>query len=111
IEVDANAATDARTREAIRMHLQAVAADFAAGRFDAPFATHGVVPSGVETMQRLRADVTYTFEATPRGGRVRIRSASGEALGAVHRFLRFQIREHKTGDSLDAPVDERVRLR
>src|SRR5262249_2799492 len=87
IEVGANVAADTRTRDAIRRHFQAIATDFAAGRFDAPFATHGAVPPGVETMQRLSAAVSYTFEATTRGGRVRIRSSSAEAVGAVHEFL------------------------
>ncbi len=38
---------------------------------------------------------------TPDGGRVAISSANKEAVEAIHRFLRFQIEEHKTGDQLD----------
>ncbi len=38
-------------------------------------------------------------EPTARGARVVIRTANPEALEAVHAFLRFQISDHRTGDS------------
>jgi len=53
-------------------------------------------------MKRLRNDIEYSFEETPNGGRVVISSANKEAIEAIHRFLRFQIEEHKTGDPVDA---------
>jgi hypothetical protein len=34
------------------------------------------------------------------GGRIRIATESREALAAVHDFLRFQIKDHQTGDPL-----------
>jgi len=34
---------------------------------------------------------------------VRITTRDGEALAAVHEFLRYQIREHHTGDPLTVP--------
>jgi hypothetical protein len=111
IEVEANDAGDPRTRDAVRSHLESIAAEFAAGRFDAPFATHNTVPPGVTRMQRLRAALIHSYEATSRGGRVRIRSVTAEAVSAVHDFLRFQIREHRTGDSLEVTVDGRAGLR
>jgi hypothetical protein len=52
-------------------------------------------------MKRLRKNIQYAFEETPDGGRVVISSANKEAVEAIHRFLRFQIEEHKTGDPLD----------
>jgi hypothetical protein len=110
IEVEANDTGDLRTRDAIRAHLESIAADFAAGRFAAPFATHAVVPPGVPTMQRLRPALAFSYEATSSGGRVRIRSSESEAVSAVHDFLRFQIREHRTGDSLEVAVDGKGRL-
>jgi hypothetical protein len=51
-------------------------------------------------LQRLKSSVTYTFEETPGGGRVRITSDVAEAPAAVHEFLRYQIREHHTGDPI-----------
>jgi hypothetical protein len=35
-----------------------------------------------------------------RGGRIRIETDSPEALAAIHDFLRFQIKDHETGDPL-----------
>jgi len=53
-------------------------------------------------MKQLREEIHCSFEETPNGGRVVITSANKEALEAIHRFLRFQIEEHKTGDPIDA---------
>ena len=50
-------------------------------------------------MQRLKANIEYRFEETPLGGRIRISTTNREALAAVYEFLRFQIKDHATGDS------------
>jgi len=71
---------------------------FAAGDFNAPMLIHDRVPPGVPVMQRLKAQIQYTFEPTDRGGRVRIASKHVEAIGAIHEFLKFQIEDHQTGD-------------
>jgi hypothetical protein len=36
-----------------------------------------------------------------RGARVRIATANAEAVEAIHDFLRYQIKDHQTGDSLE----------
>src|SRR5256885_3457497 len=72
IEVGVRDASDETNRAAIRTHLQQISTAFAAGRFEAPLITHAEMPSGVPALQRLKSSVTYTFEETPRGGRVRI---------------------------------------
>jgi hypothetical protein len=54
-------------------------------------------------MTRLKSSLDYAAENLPSGGRVHITTANSEALNAVHDFLRFQIQEHKTGDSLADP--------
>jgi SAM-dependent methyltransferase len=54
-------------------------------------------------MQRLKAEITYTFEETPRGGVVRISTAHTEARSALHEFLAYQIKEHATGDAVPPP--------
>jgi len=59
------------------------------------------VPTGVPTLQRLKAEVSYRFEEVPDGGRVRIATENKEALSAVLEFLKFQISDHHTADSLD----------
>jgi len=98
IQVTVNDPRDMANRDAIRVHLEKIAQDFSAGVFDSPFATHGEVPPGVRTMQQRKAAITYRFEAVDGGARVRIVASDPEAVAAVKEFLRYQIREHRTGD-------------
>jgi hypothetical protein len=98
IAVGANEAADLVTRDQIRAHLQEIAKTFGQGDFEKPLMTHSEMPPGVATMQRLKAAITYTFEATERGGLVRIATSNADALDAIHDFLRYQIKEHATGD-------------
>ena len=100
IEVEANDPKDTASRDLIRAHLGHIAQMFAAGDFNAPMLIHDRVPPGVTTLQQLKKEVTYQLEKTDRGGKVRITTQNGEALKAVHDFLRFQITDHQTGDSL-----------
>ena len=99
VEVQANDPADTTSIGQIRDHLKEQAKKFAAGDFGAPQHTHGQMPPGVETMTRLRPQIRYEFQSTESGGRLRITTADAQALAAVHDFLRFQIREHATGDS------------
>jgi hypothetical protein len=100
IEVVANDSTDEVSRDQIRTHLKMIADQFAGGDFGKPLATHGELPPGVRTMQEGRHALTFTYEELPGGGRVRITASDGKSTDAVHEFLRYQIREHKTGDPL-----------
>ena len=99
IEVAANDLNDEASRDQIRKHLGHIAKMFAAGNFKAPMLIHDEVPPGVPVMQRLKSEIKYDYEETERGARVRVRTSNAEALSAVHEFLRFQIKDHKTGDS------------
>ena len=101
IDIEVRRAGDVALRDTVRMHLRTLPQEFAAGNFDKPFAVHGETPDGVSEMTRLRERIAYSFESLKNGGRVRIRASSAEALAAVHAFLRYQIREHKTGDPLE----------
>jgi hypothetical protein len=100
IQVEVNDSGDAVNRERIRTHLKTIAEEFAAGNFGKPFATHDEMPPGVKTMQRNKAAISYQFESTESGGRVRITTKRAVAVTAVHDFLRYQIAEHATGDPL-----------
>jgi hypothetical protein len=100
IEVSTNAAGDTAGRDQVRAHLTEIAAEFAKGNFEKPLMTHAEVPPGVETMKRMTGRIQYSFEATPRGGLVRIATDDAAARRAVHEFLRYQITEHATGDPL-----------
>jgi hypothetical protein len=98
IEVSANDPTDETSPSQIRGHLGHIAKMFEKGNFDVPMFVHGKNPAGVEIMKQQKTSITYSYEETKGGGLVRIRTHDAKALQAVHEFLRFQIREHQTGD-------------
>ncbi len=100
IQVEVNEPTGTAKREQIRQHLAHIAELFAAGDFQTPMLVHEQVPPGVPEMKRLRAAIKFAYEETEQGGRVLISTNDAEALAAVHEFLRFQIKDHQTGDSL-----------
>ena len=99
IEVTANRAEDAESRDAIRGHLGHIVAMFAEGNFSAPMLIHAENPPGTETMKRLRDAIQYKLVTTERGASIRITTKNAEVLRAVYEFLRFQIADHQTGDS------------
>ena len=100
IEVTTKDSVDYVSREQVRMHLKIIAEQFAKGDFGKPFATHGELPPGVRAMQEGRSALTFTYEELAAGARVLIVASNARAIDAVHEFLRYQIREHKTGDRL-----------
>jgi len=103
IQVSANDPKDEASRDHIRMHLSHVAQMFSEGSFNIPMFIHDTTPPGVPIMERLRSDIHYTYQQTDAGGKIMIQTANQQALDAVHQFLRFQISEHKTGDSTEVP--------
>jgi hypothetical protein len=103
IQVEVNNPKDSSSRDSIRAHLRHVTHAFSAGDFDIPMFVHDSVPPGVPEMKRLKDRITYTFDPTPHGGRVRIVTSDPAALAAIHKFLRFQIEEHQTKDSTTGP--------
>ena len=96
-------AKDIPTRDQIRRHLAHIAKAFAEGDFDIPMFVHDQTPPGVPVMKRLAKEIHYQPRNTERGGEVTITSTSPEAIQAIHDFLVFQIREHKTGDPTTLP--------
>lgn len=99
ITVTANDSKDSGNMTAIRSHLTHIVAMFSSGDFSTPMFVHDQVPPGVPVMKEKRAVISYTLEPTPNGASVRIKTTDEEALKAVHEFLRFQIEDHKTGDT------------
>lgn len=99
IQVEANDPTDTATRDNIRMHLTHITKAFAIGDFANPMFVHETTPPGIAVMKQLKDKIRYTLEQTPGGARVVIATADLDALAAVLQFLKFQIAEHKTGDS------------
>ena len=66
IQVDANSAEDRESREQIQSHLGHIATMFAAGDFNTPMLVHSVIPPGTAAMTKLKADIKYTYEASPK---------------------------------------------
>lgn len=100
IQVEVRDAADATNRDLISRHLSHIARAFAEGDFNTPMLVHERVPPGADAMRRLKSEISYTYEGTEAGGRIRISTKNAEALAAVHDFLRFQIEEHQTGDPI-----------
>jgi hypothetical protein len=82
-----------------RDHLPHIAMMFGAGDFSSPMLVHGTNVPGTRQLAALKGKITYSYVDTERGGRVNITTADPAALAALHAFLRFQIADHKTGDS------------
>jgi hypothetical protein len=104
IEITCNDPSDAANRDAIRQHVTKIATTFEDGNFSIAMPIHDQKPPGIDTMKRLKGQIYYTPKNLPNGGQVQITTENSESLKAVHEFLRFQIREHKTGKSLAEPV-------
>jgi hypothetical protein len=100
IVVMANDGSDATSIDNIRMHLKHISGAFANGDFSLPLFVHATEPPGVATMKERRAQMSFRYEEVAKGGKVVVQTDDPVALAAFHDFLRFQIREHKTGDPL-----------
>jgi|SRR5579871_4960464 len=100
IEVVVKDAADTKDRDAIRSHLPHIATMFGSGDFDGPMLVHDTknVP-GVATLAARKDKIRYTYTETPMGGRVSIVTTDKASLAALHDFLRYQIKEHQTGDA------------
>ena len=100
IEVTARDAADTASTDQIRMHLRHIATAFANGDFSLPMFIHDTVPPGVNVMKERKEQMTFRYQDIDRGGKVVIQTADAAAREALFDFLKFQIREHKTGDPL-----------
>jgi len=101
IQVQANDSSDTASRDHIRMHLQHISKAFAGGDFTDPHEVHAETPPGVPVMKDRKDKISFRFESVANGGKVLIATEDPKALKAIHEYLRYQIREHKTGDPLE----------
>jgi hypothetical protein len=99
IDIAVKDASDTKDLDAIRSHLPHIATMFGAGDFDAPMLVHDSkdVP-GTAVLARQKAVITYRYSDTTTGGRVDIVTKDADVLTALHEFLAYQIKEHRTGD-------------
>lgn len=98
IQLEARDASEVDAIARIREHLQVVTRSFTAGDFSLPMLIHDEVPPGAEVMKNRKGAIRYSYAPTGKGGVVRISTRDAKALAAVHEFLRYQIRDHGTGD-------------
>ena len=98
IDVRADDAKDAESRDLIRAHFRHIAKMFANGNFNAPMLVHSTNVPGTEAMSKLKDRLHWSLAKTPRGARLTVVADNKPALDAVHEFLRFQIEDHQTGD-------------
>jgi hypothetical protein len=101
IDVSANEDSDVKSRDAIRSHLPHIAQMFGEGNFAAPMLVHASDVPGTAELAKRKDRVQYKYVETRRGGRVDIVTTDETALRALHEFLRFQIRDHETGDTTE----------
>ena len=101
IQVEANDVKDTESRDQIRGHLRHITMMFSEGNFEVPMLIHDQTPPGTEVMKQLKNEIGYEFSETERGASIKISTTNVQAIKAVHQFLKFQIREHKTGDPLE----------
>ena len=107
IKVEANDRKDKTSRDQIRQHLGHIAMMFSAGNFATPMLVHDETPPGTEAMKQLKTEIKYELKKTERGALIRISTGNADALQAVHEFLRYQIKEHMTGDPLELTSEEK----
>ena len=100
IDVSAKDVKDSSMRSEIQSHLKHIAVMFKEGNFEIPMLVHGESPAGVPALKKLKDRIAYAYRPAGNGGRITITSKDRDALAAIHDFLRYQIKEHKTGDSL-----------
>ena len=84
--------------EQIVAHLRSIAAAFAAGDFETPAFVHAGDVPGTDVMAAKRATIRYSVSPIARGGELVMQTSDSAAIDAIHRFLAFQRREHRTGD-------------
>ncbi len=98
VQVTANDANNTEQINTIQMHLKHIAEMFSEGNFSIPHFVHDQTPPGVPTLKELKSAIHYSAEPLANGGLVKIETSSPEGIAAVHDFLRFQIKDHDTGD-------------
>lgn len=99
IEVRANDPRDTASQDQIRAHFAHIVQMFSAGNFNVPMLVHAQSVPGTAVMSQRKDQIHWKVQDIPRGAKIVIVADNKPARDAVHEFLRFQITDHKTGDS------------
>ena len=97
IEVTVNDKKDSQNLQAIRSHLTHIVTMFSNGEFSIPMFVHDQVPPGVPVMKEKHAEISYTFEELPAGGRVRIKTENRDDWTRFMSFFAFRSRTTTPG--------------
>jgi hypothetical protein len=87
---------DAAGVSQIRAHMETIAQAFSRGDFTTPGFVHARDVPGTAVMAASRSRITYIADTVPGGARLRIESADTAAIAAIHEFLHFQRRDHRS---------------
>jgi len=98
IELASKDPNDTGTIEAIRKYLQSQKDLWEKGK-DPVTEVHAKAPESANLMRKLRNDITFYAAKTDTGAVLRMFSINEQARDAIQDYLKFEITEHKTGDS------------
>jgi hypothetical protein len=101
VELAAKDPADKSTIDAIQKHLESQAKNFEKGNFDVPTTEKGKLPESVNTMKKLRKEITFEVMQMDAGAALRMFSVNTQARQAIQDFLKLQIEEHHTGDPIE----------
>ena len=99
IELTAKDPNDTATINALQKYLQTQKDLWEKGKETAVTDVHGKFPESAATMRRLRNEITFYMAKTDNGGVLRMFSINEQARNAIQEYFKFEIAEHKTGDS------------
>jgi TusA-related sulfurtransferase len=60
---------------------------------------HDTNVPGTDAMAKAKDRIRFVYVETPQGGRLDLITTDPMAVRAIHEFMRFQISDHKTGDT------------
>ena len=80
----------------IRAHMVTIQAAFSRGDFSLPGFVHDRPVPGASVMAARQSKIVYTTDTVTQGGSLRIQSTDAQTIEAVHQFLAFQRRDHRT---------------
>lgn len=88
--------TDSAGVAQIRTHMRFIGGSFSRGDFSLPGFVHDRDVPGTAVMTARRSRIIYAADSLPGGGQVRLQSADPAAVAAIHEFLAFQRRDHRS---------------
>ena len=99
VELAAKDPNDNTTIAALQKYLQNQKDLWEKGKEAAVSEVHSKPPECANIMRKLRNDITFYAAKTDAGGVLRMFSINEQAKNAIQDYFKYEIAEHKTGDS------------